>query len=64
MFDTHMINIGVKGLSRCLGEDFTEVCTIIAKQRGTCFQFDICLVIIVYVIENVIQYGFSGGATL
>lgn len=64
MFDTHVVDIGIEGLTCCLGKNLTKIGTVVSEQWGNGFQFDIGLVIIVYIVENVIQYRFSCGTTL
>ena len=54
MLDPDMINIGVKAFAHGFIKDLAKVGAVIAKQRCDGFQFDIGLIIMVNILENII----------
>ncbi len=60
MLNAAVVNVGVKAFTNGLIENLSKVGAVIPEKRGDALQFDIILIIMIYVIENIVEHGIPG----
>ena len=63
MLNPDMVNIGVKTLVNRLVKDFPEICTVVTEKRSDCLKFDIILIIMINIVNNVVKDTVTGRVT-